>query len=49
MDHTDKQALSDDQNELAQAFRDMFSAGMGISIINVLQNFVPILQLIVSL
>jgi cytochrome P450 len=42
----DFNALRDNKNELAQAFRDMFSAGMGISAMNVLQNFIPILQAI---
>ncbi|BEI86734.1 hypothetical protein CcaverHIS002_0700800 [Cutaneotrichosporon cavernicola] len=42
----DFNALHDNKNELAEAFRTMFSAGMGVSAMNVLQNFIPALQLI---
>ncbi|TXT09601.1 uncharacterized protein COLE_03535 [Cutaneotrichosporon oleaginosum] len=43
----DFNALRDNKNELAEAFRTMFSAGTSPSAMNILQNFIPILQFVV--
>lgn len=41
-------ALRDPKNELAEAYRQMFQAGQNFTIMAVIQNFVPLLNKIVS-